>query len=107
MEKKTFTVTLEIEATSQADLLRLGVGRLIENRNTLSFQIIEKGDWKQWIADVYHCSGCWGQKTTDEEMMMELVETRMQADPDDYVPDPSLYRECAAYWNDLCDRYPN
>ena len=73
MEKKTFTVTLEIEATSQADLLRLGVGRLIENRNTLSFQIIEKGDWKQWIADVYHCSGCWGQKTTDEESCCSFV----------------------------------
>ena len=64
------------------------------------------GDYKQWIADVYHCSGCWGQKQTDEEMLLELAESRRQADPEDYVPDIDLYQECAAYWNDLCDRYP-
>lgn len=63
--------------------------------------------WKQWIADVYHCSGCWGQKTTDEEMLLDLTETRRQADPDEYVPDIMLYRECAAYWNQLCEEYPN
>lgn len=64
-------------------------------------------NYKQWIADVYHCSGCWGQKQTEEEMLLELTETMKQKDPDDYSPDPSLYKECAAYWNALCDAYPN
>jgi len=65
------------------------------------------GDWKQWIADVYHCSECWGCKTTEEWMLLDLVESRKQADFDDYVPDPTLYKECAAYWNSLCEEYPN
>lgn len=65
------------------------------------------GDWRQWIADVYHCSECWGQKMTDEEMLLDLAESRRQADPDDYVPDIMLYHECAAYWNELCSAYPN
>lgn len=65
------------------------------------------GDYKQWIADVYHCSECWGQKQTDEEMLLDLAESRRQAYPDDYVPDIILYHECAAYWNELCDAYPN
>lgn len=65
------------------------------------------GDWQQWVADMYHCSDCWGQKMTDEEMLLDLAETRRQADPDDYVPDIMLYRECAAYWNELCELYPD
>jgi len=65
------------------------------------------GNWQQWVADVYHCSDAWGQKMTDEEMLLDLAETRRQADPDDYVPDIMLYHECAAYWNQLCDAYPN
>lgn len=65
------------------------------------------GNYKQWIADVYHCSECWGQKMTDEEMLLDLAESRRQADPDDYVPDIMLYRECAIYWNELCDLYQN
>ena len=64
------------------------------------------GDYQQWIANVYHCSECWGQKMTDEEMLLGLAESRRQADPDDYVPDIMLYKECAAYWNELCDRFP-
>lgn len=65
------------------------------------------GDWRQWIADMYHCSECWGQKMTELEMLLDLAETRRQADPDDYVPDIMLYHECAEYWNELCDAYPN
>ena len=67
----------------------------------------KSGDWRQWIADVYHCSECWGQKTTELEMLLELAESRRQADPDDFVPDITLYQECAAYWNELADAYPN
>ena len=62
---------------------------------------------EQWIADVYHCSEIWGQKQTEEEMLIELTETLEWKDPDDYSPDPSLYKECAAYWNLLCELYPN
>ena len=65
------------------------------------------GDWRQWISDMYHCSDCWGQPMTEEEMLLDLAETRRQADPDDYVPDIMLYRECTAYWNELCELYPN
>lgn len=64
-------------------------------------------DYRQWIADVYHCSECWGQKMTDDEMKLDLIEAMQQKDPDDYSPDPALYRECAAYWNELCDAYQN
>ena len=65
-----------------------------------------EGDYRQWIADVYHCSECWGQTMTDEEMLIDLAESRRQADPDDYVPDITLHKECAAYWNELCARHP-
>lgn len=70
-------------------------------------EVGEEKTWKQWIADVYHCSECWGQKMTDEEMLIDLTESAKQKDHDDYSPDPSLYRECAAYWNQLCEDYPN
>lgn len=63
-------------------------------------------DYKQWIADVYHCSDCWGQKMTDDEMRTTLIEAQKEKFPDDYSPDPSLFRECAAFWNDLCEAYP-
>lgn len=65
------------------------------------------GDWKQWIADMYHCSECWGHRMTEDEMRLDLVESRKQADPCDYVPDPSLAAQCASYWNELCELYPN
>ena len=63
--------------------------------------------YKQWIADVYHCSETWGQKMTEEEMLLDLTETEKQKDPGDYSPSPYLYRECCKYWNHLCDMYPN
>ena len=63
--------------------------------------------YKQWVADVYHCSGEWGQKMTPEDMRVTLEETRLQCWEGDYVPPVSLYRECAAYWNQLCELYPN
>ena len=84
-----------------------------EQLTSVYFELVEdmkkaglSGDYKQWIADSYHCSECWGQKMTYEEMLLELAESRRQADPDDYVPDIMLYKECAEYWNELCDRYP-
>ena len=66
-----------------------------------------RNDYRQWIADVYHCSDCWGQKMTDGDMCIMLVESAREKDPDDYSPDPSLYHECAEFWNELCDLYPN
>ena len=68
---------------------------------------MENNDYRQWIADVYHCSESWGQRMTDGDMCVLLVESAKQKDPDDYSPDPSLYHECAEYWNELCEAYPN
>ena len=64
-------------------------------------------DAEQWIADVYHCSDCWGQTMSDDDMLILLTEHQSEKDPDDYSPDPSMYKECAAYWNKLCVAYPN
>ena len=91
--------TIEIVLTD--DELNLAYHECLQRQKEI------RGDYKQWVADTYHCSDCWGCKTTEEEMLLDLVETRKQADFDDYVPDPTLYKECAAYWNELCDAYPN
>ena len=64
-------------------------------------------DYKQYIADVYHCSGIWGQKMTEEEMHINLVEWKKDTCPDEYSPSPHLFKECCEYWNQLCDAYPN
>ena len=64
-------------------------------------------NYKQYIADIYHCSCEWGIKITDDEMYMNLVEWGKEISNDLSVPDPSLYKKCAAYWNKLCDMYPN
>ena len=65
---------------------------------------IEKAE--QWIADVYHCSDCWGCKTKYSWMKLDLQETRKQKDPGDYSPPVKMYKVCADYWNRLCDLYP-
>lgn len=62
---------------------------------------------RQWVADVYHCSDCWGQTMTEEDMRETLIEHQKEKFPDEYSPDPSLAAECAAYWNELCTMYPN
>ena len=62
---------------------------------------------RQWIADVYHCSDTWGEKQTQKSMLCMLREVEKEKDPDDFSPHPSLYRQCAAYWNELCIAYPN
>ena len=64
-------------------------------------------NWQQYIADVYHCSDEWGQKMTEEEMYISLVEWEKEKFTDDYSPAPYLFRECCKYWNELCDAYPN
>ena len=61
---------------------------------------------KQWIANNYHCSGCWGIKQTYYEMKLELSETMLQKDPDDYSPPVEMFRICARYWNKLAMMYP-
>lgn len=63
-------------------------------------------DYKQYIADVYHCSDSWGCKMTVEEMYIDLVESNKEKDPDDYCPDPATAALCAEYWNSLCEMYP-
>lgn len=64
-----------------------------------------KNNYKQWVADVYHCSDVWGTKVTDEEMKTLLEESHIQAGTGEYVPAISLYQKCAAYWNKLCDLF--
>lgn len=64
-------------------------------------------EYQQYIADIYHCSGTWGQKMTEEEMYISLVEWEKEKDPGDYSPSPHLFRECCEYWNELCELYPS
>ena len=64
------------------------------------------GDFRQWIADVYHCSDCWGEKMTTEEMELLLTEHMKEKDPEEYSPAPFLAGLCAEYWNELCELYP-
>lgn len=68
---------------------------------------MDGNNWMQWIADVYHCSGCWGQKMSADDMRVTLIESAREKDPGDYIPGPSLSSKCAAFWNELCDTYPN
>lgn len=62
---------------------------------------------KQWLANVYHCCECWGEKETSKSMFIMLCETMKEKDPGDFSPHPSLCVDCAKYWNKLCDMYPN
>lgn len=61
---------------------------------------------QQWIADVYHCSEIWGQRMTYADMRVELKESNLEKDPDDYCPPVSMYRICTDYWNELCELFP-
>lgn len=62
-------------------------------------------DYRQFIADIYHCSNCWGCKQTTAEMRVNLEQWWQEIDQDDYCPDPSQAAACAEYWNHLCDIY--
>lgn len=75
------------------------------HRLSQSAEDIEK--CHQWVADVYHCSDCWGQTMTEEDMRETLIEHQKEKFPDEYSPDPAMAAECAAYWNELCAMYPN
>lgn len=61
----------------------------------------------QYIANCYHCSDCWGEKMTVDDMRISLIEWNKEKNPEDYCPHPSLAKQCADYWNHLCDLYPN
>ncbi len=58
----------------------------------------------QWIADVFKCETSREPMTT-EAMKALLTETETQKFPDDFSPDPSLFRECCEYWNTLYKTY--
>ena len=62
---------------------------------------------EQYIADVYHCSGEWGIKQTPLEMKLGLTMWGLEKNPGDYSPPVSMFKQCANYWNWLCDKYPN
>jgi exopolyphosphatase/pppGpp-phosphohydrolase len=65
-----------------------------------------RNNYKQFIADLYHCSNMWGEKVTEKEMLYELTEYTREKEKDDYCPKISLYKKCAAYWNQLAELYP-
>lgn len=68
---------------------------------------MKRANYKQFIADVYHCSDSWGETVTEDDMRINLIEWNNETDNDEYCPSVSLFRECAAYWNELCVAYPN
>lgn len=64
-------------------------------------------DYRQFIADIYHCLNCWGIKQSEQEMLVNLEQWRQEIEPGEYCPNPSQAAVCAAYWNHLCDIYPD
>ena len=72
----------------------------------MEYYLDPEPEYIQYIADCYHCSDCWGEKMTVDDMRISLIEWNKEKDPGDYCPDPSLARECADYWNHLCDMFP-
>ena len=61
-------------------------------------------DYKQYIADIYHCCEAWGQKVTEEEMRINIASWREEFDD---CPRHLPVKACTRYWNELCDMYPN
>ena len=68
---------------------------------------MKTNNYKQFIADVYHCSGTWGESITENEMRTNLTEWNKAKAKGEYCPSVSLFKKCAAYWNKLCVLYPN
>ena len=65
---------------------------------------MKTNDYKQFIADIYHCSGCWGSTTTPAEMKANLIEWESEGIED--CPNINMAANCAAYWNELAQKYP-
>lgn len=65
-----------------------------------------KNNYKLFIANIYHCSEEWGQQMTEEDMKTALENWKAEFESDEYVPAVSLYKKCAAFWNELCIAYP-
>ena len=65
-----------------------------------------RNNYKQFIADIYHCADMWGKKVTEDEMLYNLTEWNKETEKGEYCPKISLYRQCAAYWNQLAELYP-
>lgn len=63
-----------------------------------------KDDYKQFIADLYHCSEIWGQKTTEEYMRIDIESWKKEFED---CPKHMPVKKCTEYWNYLCDMYPN
>lgn len=66
-----------------------------------------ESNYKQFIADIYHCSDCWGIKQSEHEMLANLEQWRQEIGQEEYCPDLSQAAACVAYWNHLCDIYPD
>lgn len=51
-----------------------------------------KDDYKQFIADLYHCSEMWGQKTTEEYMRIDIESWKKEFDDcPKYMPVKKMY----------------
>ena len=81
--KRTFTVTLEIEASSEEEILRMGVGKLIDDRRTESFEIIDPETRHRQVrirkgfmfnADQFILESKWSDEPDDEWGIEEIYE---------------------------------
>lgn len=65
-----------------------------------------KNDYKQFVADLYHCSETWGTIMTVKDMYILLSEYIKTKEPDEYCPKLEQAKQCAIYWNKLAKLYP-
>lgn len=65
---------------------------------------MSSNDYKQFVADLYHCSESWGQKVTEEDMAINIKSWKEEFDD---CPERLPVKACTRYWNELCDMYPN
>lgn len=66
-------------------------------------QIDTEIDFRQWVADMYHCSECWGERTTVHDFRYNM--RNWIADSIE-VPQFVPVSAAVAYWNRLCELYP-
>ena len=61
-------------------------------------------DFRQWLADLYHCCEEWGMRYTVSEFRYTVRQWAAEcAELPEFVPVSAAVR----YWNQLADIYPN
>ena len=61
-------------------------------------------DFRQWLADLYHCCESWGMKYTVEEFRYTLRQWIAEGVE---IPESVPISASVCYWNRLADAYPN